>query len=105
MELDPMTVPEMIEVLQAFQAGKTIQSCGRYADTISWSVVTSPHWNFEAYRFRVKPEPRTFWVVTHTGTPIDTFLRKEGAEACVKFLHNCANHLRIVEVQEVIEDK
>ena len=103
-----MTVPEIIAVLQAYQSGKTIQACSLQTETPIWNTSDkdrAPSWDFSLYKYRVAPEPRTFWVVVDVDTPIHTFFLEEGAKAYVKLR---AKHgdptLKIVECQEVIED-
>jgi hypothetical protein len=63
-----MTHDEMIEVIQAHKDGKVIQfkrNCG-VCDWTSLAKVKSPHWNFSAVKYRVKPEPKEYWLVPYT---------------------------------------
>ena len=55
-----MNIDEMIEVLQAAKEGKQIQY--RCCAMKSWKDTTYPSWDFSLYRYRVKPEPREFWL-------------------------------------------
>lgn len=50
-----MTTKEMIEVMQAYEDGKTLQTftCG------TWVDVECPAWNWYEYDYRIKPE-KTF---------------------------------------------
>lgn len=51
-----MTIDEMIAVLQAAKAGKVVE----HKSFCGWSPIT---W-FNNYQWRVKPEPREFWITT-----------------------------------------
>jgi DNA polymerase III delta prime subunit len=61
-----MDIDSMIAVLQAAKAGKRIQirSNHGWKTELHWSdrdnTIT---WNFEAFDYRVKPEPREWWLV------------------------------------------
>jgi len=57
-----------IEVMQAYLDGKEIQSCDGIED--AWADITNPVWSWFEYRYRIKPEPREFWVdVDDSGHP------------------------------------
>jgi hypothetical protein len=63
-----MTHDEMIEVIQAHKDGKVIQfkrNCG-VCDWTSLAKVKSPHWNFSAVKYRIKPMPKEYWLVPYT---------------------------------------
>lgn len=49
-----MTNQEIIAVIQAYEDGKTVQY---EAYTGEWYSVKTPEWNFQKWRYRVKPEP------------------------------------------------
>lgn len=55
-----MTPDQIIEVVTAFKNGKKIE----YYVKISrqWKEITDPSWNFNDYKYRVKPEPMELWV-------------------------------------------
>ena len=56
--MDRERCKELLPVLQAFAEGKTIQCRGMGLD---WAAVsTNPTW--EADEYRIKPEPREFWI-------------------------------------------
>jgi len=56
--MDRERCKELLPVLQAFAEGKTIQCRGMGLD---WAAVsTNPTW--EADEYRIKPEPREFWL-------------------------------------------
>lgn len=47
-------ISEMIEVMQAFERGETIE----YFNYKRWHVLTSPSWNWEMYDYRVKQKTK-----------------------------------------------
>ncbi len=51
----------MIAVLQAAKEGKQIQV--RNLGEIRWSWASCPAFDFQSNEYRVKPEPRKFWLV------------------------------------------
>lgn len=59
------TIDEMIAVLQAIKSGKTVQYRGCYATDSNWmtSADSSGNLNFAMWEYRVKPEPREWWLV------------------------------------------
>lgn len=57
-----MTCDEMIAVIQAYKEGKTIQYRHKLDETATWHDCQDIYWNFPALVYRIKPEPREFWV-------------------------------------------
>lgn len=55
-----MIIDQMISVLQAAREGKQIER--RVKGTKNWIDGTIPSWNFCDIEYRVKPEPREFWI-------------------------------------------
>lgn len=62
-------IDKMIEVLQAFKAGKTVQMCGndcipnpKWVDIKSSTNGVNGYFDFEGNDYRVKAEPKTIWV-------------------------------------------
>lgn len=51
------TIDEMIEVMQAYKDGKTIEFTDFYYDD-NWKEIDSPYWNWRLFDYRVKPEPK-----------------------------------------------
>ncbi|OCS09366.1 hypothetical protein CFTD6783_08340 [Campylobacter fetus subsp. testudinum] len=49
-----MTTEEMIEVMQAFERGEKIELSDVDAD--NWVYTRLPSWNFEDYKYRIKPK-------------------------------------------------
>lgn len=62
-----MTVDQMIEVLNAYKAGKKIQF--RQYGSLLWEdcINNEPRWNWTYYDYRVKPEPKVIWVNEYDG--------------------------------------
>ncbi len=54
------TLDEMIEVLQAYKAGKYIQVF--HSLEKKWIDINVPFWSFSVRKYRVKQEPRRFKV-------------------------------------------
>lgn len=50
------SIESMIEVLQAFQAGKKIEYFSISAN--KWVIEEPPAWNFDDYQYRIAPEPK-----------------------------------------------
>jgi len=55
-----MTHDEMIAVIQACKEGKVIQH--RQKGWKSWTDTLTPSWDFALREYRVKPEPREWWI-------------------------------------------
>lgn len=51
---------EIIEVVDAFATGKVIE-CRTKGKNYEWLVTNDPAWNFAAFNYRIKAEPRTFY--------------------------------------------
>ncbi len=57
-----MDIDSMLAVLQAAKEGKKIEC--RSVDGIDpWRYTSAPNWDFYHVHFRVKPEPREWWIV------------------------------------------
>ena len=58
------TINEIIEILQAYQHGEEIEW---EIDRDVWELTTTPLWNFNQNRYRIKPQPYEYWLVSYTG--------------------------------------
>lgn len=64
------TLAEKIAVMQAAAEGKPIE--GRFRpnsvtdEERNWEQLTNPNWNWSVWDYRVKPEPKTLFVVYDT---------------------------------------
>ncbi len=91
---------QLRDIAQAALDGKTIQESP--ADEDNWRDCDDGHvWMLDSnnYRYRVKPEPREFWVydtVDSTGIPSDVWLNGWPTADEIR-----SNHL--IKVREVIE--
>ena len=82
-----MTADEMIAVLEAWNDGKTIQF--RPSSVAAWvDCNLQPVWNFDLTQYRVKPEPREFWICGDT----NVYKYSTGPHCC-----------KCIHVREVIE--
>lgn len=55
-----MTTQEKIAVMQAHVDGKKVQF--KLAKASAWSDCTVPLWGWSEYDYRIKPEPRRWWI-------------------------------------------
>lgn len=60
-----MTIDEMIAVLQGAKDGKVVQCRRRTQSGMVWLDAVSACWDFNDYDFRLKPEPREFFIAVH----------------------------------------
>lgn len=95
-----MTVDQMIEVLQAHKNGKQIEYQNKNSN--SWIECTNPIWSFSQCNYRIKQEPRHFWV--------NIYPNQSACSACI---HNSqrdadiaadSNRIECIEVVEVVKD-
>jgi hypothetical protein len=64
-----MTHDEIIQVVQAHKEGKVIEFKNRHSGVTNWwPVKARPIWNFNALAYRVKPEPKEYWLVPYKNT-------------------------------------
>lgn len=100
-----MTTQEKIAVMQAAVDGKKIEY--RWQDDLNgdWIEITGSTkfvvWNWEAFIFRVKPEPSEFWINVYADRtlPIHLYETKEKA-----LLGSRSNKLKTIRVREVIDN-
>ena len=90
-----MTIDEMIEVLTAAKEGKAIESRTVIDDDESdtWHLNIEPKWNFQVTEYRVKPEPRRFWIIVGSYPVIACATRHE-----CESLYPRQNVIEVVEV-------
>ena len=85
------------KVIEAYLDGKPIQY--KHHGNNEWSDLgcNPPHFNFVAGTFRVKPEPREFWMkLSSSGMPYDS---------CTTSVKMTADkYHEVIKVREVIED-
>ena len=62
MRVKRTTTKEKIAIMQASEDGEIIDSCGKEEIDPEWIYCSDPCWNWYKYEYRVRPEPRVFWV-------------------------------------------
>jgi len=90
------TLQEKIAVMQAAAEGKKIEF--RDLVYVAWADCPNPKWNWGYFDYRVKPEPREFWINLYPCNmyPYDS---KESADLCAS-----TARLECIHVREVIEE-
>ena len=94
-----MTHDEMIAVIQAHKDGKQIEYLLKPVDR--WVEIHDPQWDFLHYDYRIKPEPREWYLAIQHGTnsASHTFYNTERLE---RWKHEHPKHT-IIKVREVLE--
>jgi hypothetical protein len=88
----------IIEVLQAFMDGKTIQIAELYSDKWEDLKIKNPRWNWRDMKYRVKVEPREWWVNIYPESDSFAHISKEEADRFGR-----KTRKECVHVREVIE--
>ena len=97
-----MSHDEMIAVIQAHKDGRFIQ-VKHVVDGIgdSWNDADSPRWDFKNFDYRIKPEPRSLWVVRYqSGNIAGAYTDLVSAESRAEDVNNSTIH----EYKEVSRD-
>lgn len=55
------TLDEKLAVMQAAKDGKTIEFKRKLTNS-GWAVIVAPGWDWQSFEYRVKREPRTFYI-------------------------------------------
>lgn len=82
-----MTTKEMIEVMQAYEDGKTIEV---FTSTHTWHDIIEPNWNWEYCKYRVKAEPK--------------YRPFKDKDELLNYLHNHYNTHRNIWIKNKIDD-
>ena len=93
-----MTIDEMIAVLQAAKEGKQIQARSKHYPDGGWRDTDISSWHFFPFDYRVKPEPREFWINVYPDH-IDCIAHRIRERA----IASCAPDAKTIRVREVIE--
>jgi hypothetical protein len=88
-----MTPSEMIEVLQHFVDGGSVQF--RHHDAQKWRDTLTPCFNFEGFEYRIKPKPLEMWGNANNSGEFLRYSCKADAEGCRE------NGWRTIKVREV----
>lgn len=97
-----MTIDEMIAVLTAAKEGKKIQS--KRNNRAEWYENTCPVWNFEGFDYRVKPEPREWWIAGGFNPPYPSWVAYEKEHDAFLATRGFPGTF-VKHVREVIDDK
>jgi hypothetical protein len=93
-----MSHDEMIAVIAHHQNGGKVEYRGR-SEITWWPVMSDPLWNFASHDYRIKPEPRSLWVVRYQGGNIaGTYTDLVSAESRSRHVTNATIH----EYKEVL---
>lgn len=99
-----MKYSAMIDVIRAFATGDSIiQAKGKDPDD-RWEDSYEPSWDFSQYDYRVKPEPRSWWIVRsveYPNTPVPLCETQDEAE---DYQHDRVHPLEyeVVHVRELV---
>ena len=92
---------EFAKVVQAYADGRYVQC----EDEMEWSDANNPSFH-PLYRWRIKPEPREWWVVVNChGNCLKTCKNRADAEVSMEYMtaHGSCGPYAIARVREVIE--
>ena len=95
-----MTIDEMIDVLRAAQDGMTIQYRNKLSAGSWWEAEDSLglSFDFSGIDYRVKPEPREFWLNVYPHGSVCIHETEEEANR-----NRCGVTSRTIKVREVLE--
>ena len=94
-------IDHMIAVMQAAKEGKAIQSRYHQHPAIGefWRDAHTPHWNWTAFDYRVKPEPRRIWLNWYPTKKCRSSVCYDSREEAASFaIHDIAEQVEFVEV-------
>ena len=96
-----MTTTEMIAVLQAFERGEVIEY--RPKNSQRWGSA-EPIWNFSQFDYRVKPNPREWWLNVYEdgskGAMHDSRAEADRNKAYVDKRIDCVHVREVLDGQE-----
>jgi len=87
-----------IEVMQAYVDGKEVECLARRVSGDEWEKVVSPAWNWIRYDYRIKPEPREYYLNIYKEA-VTVFANRIDANVCAK-----SDRVACIKVREVIEE-
>ena len=95
-----MEIQEMIDVLEAYKSGKVIQ----FKDYMGlWQTVRPPQFNFGSNEYRIKPEPREWYMRKWEDNVDEVTLHVTRTSAVTAFPRSNNTHGKSFEVIKVIE--
>lgn len=96
-----MTHDEMVAVIQEHKRGKKIQAIAHEGpDRLLGWVDVFPNWDFYRCDFRVKPEPREWWVNVYS----DISLNRVHESRTKADQLGTAHRIECIRVREVLEE-
>lgn len=96
---DKSTINHMIDVMSAYRDGFDIEY--RHEDKNIWNTVNEPTWDWSKYVYRVKPKPRTFYILFVMGYQL-VFCDEPSVKEYLKNILSNAKY-ELIEVKEVIK--
>lgn len=60
-----LTTKEMIEVMQAYEAGCKIECLEKFGRSHRWEYVPEPIWDWSGNIYRIKKEPKRVYVISY----------------------------------------
>ena len=95
------TAKALLPIIQAFAEGKTIESSNtRGSDWFEHKEDVT--FNLEPTRYRIKPEPREFWIVNWNDGHTTVYSQKPSTDGAIV---NHPNFRNMIHVKEVISEE
>lgn len=93
---------DKIAVMQAYVEGKKIQSrCCFPKEIDNWEDCCDPVWNWGQFDYRIKPEPRRFWIRRWGDNSMSAYESEKGARNGLTEIKRSKEE--IFEVEEIVE--
>ena len=100
-----MTPDEMIAVIQAHKEGKKLECRSADLSGGKWHPVLEPSFNFKLVEYRVKPEPREFWLAYHDlGRDVIHGVFLDNEAAMERWQSLVPGDRTVIHVREVLAD-
>ncbi len=96
------TLRDMIEVMEAAEQGKVIQIKSKRVSIQNWRTIEEPDWNWRDYKYRVKKEPREWYICTYPATGETRRWHCNQKDQAIK--HAKLWNEELIHVREVLED-
>lgn len=97
----------MIAVIKAAHEGKKIE-CRPIGSTEAWKMDENPAWDFAKLRYRVKPEPRDFWVIRRVNaagveSSHGAVSSEDKAQGIIDTMDKTHDEYEIIHTREVVD--
>jgi len=95
-----MDTKEKIEVMKAYDEGKTIEFSPRKSvySRPKWDFCPNPQWDWIGFEYRVKPEPREWYINMYADGRVHMYDNKSEADWWAG-----SNRKECVKVREVLD--